>query len=188
MFMGFFGEQTKELRIDRSGFDLFSNYNFKNMKFVIPSSSFACLSIFQNSSNLPTRRERASVTMIILSLERICTLQTTQSRSSSYTAENAQINRQLNLTTFLDKFLITRVHFEEIQGKFSCCRSITHQCIKLGVCVRDFSIYGMWVLFATFSVFSNSYWLDSHNKTCFTLVNLYETSAKTRLEIGGPLI
>jgi hypothetical protein len=31
---------------------------------ILPSSPFACPSIFLNSSNLPTRRERASVTMI----------------------------------------------------------------------------------------------------------------------------
>ena len=79
MLTGLFGEQTMELRMDISGFDLFSKYNLKNMKFGIPSSPFACLSIFLNSSNLLTRRERASVTMIILSLTRIWTTQKTQS-------------------------------------------------------------------------------------------------------------
>jgi hypothetical protein len=79
MLTGFFGEQTMELRMDICGFDLFLKYNFKNMKFSIPSSPFACLLIFLNSSNLPTRRQGEGDTMIILSLIRICTTQKTQS-------------------------------------------------------------------------------------------------------------
>ena len=100
VLMSFFGKQTLGLRIDISIFDLFLKYNFKNMKICYTKLAVAWLSIGLNSSNLPTWRRRASVTMIILSLRRLCSSQTNQSRLSPSMTENAQINQLPKLTKY----------------------------------------------------------------------------------------